>query len=172
MSAWNGWYHVNGNTYGTWVPGDPRGWRERHHRYHVPGDYRKPPPKGHKTGLYRHSRKLLVQPPVHLSNQQCRIAGEAIVEKLTQLEIELLVVCLNEIHYHILGRFGRKQIRQQMGLAKLTAYHRLRRRWQVGKVWQRLCNVTPITSRAHQLRVFEYVRKHENGGAWVWTFRD
>ena len=32
MPAWNGWYHVTGNTYGTWLPGDPRGWRECHRK--------------------------------------------------------------------------------------------------------------------------------------------
>ena len=44
MTAWNNWYHVNGNTYGTWLPGDPRGWRERGHKKHVAGDYKNPPP--------------------------------------------------------------------------------------------------------------------------------
>ena len=46
MGAWNGWYHVNGNTYGTWLPGDERGWRSRHHKVHVNGDYKNPPPPG------------------------------------------------------------------------------------------------------------------------------
>ena len=34
-SAWNGWYHVTGGTYGTWLRGDGRGWRDRKHRTHV-----------------------------------------------------------------------------------------------------------------------------------------
>jgi hypothetical protein len=32
MLAWNAWYHVTVNTYGTWLPGDPRGWHTRHRR--------------------------------------------------------------------------------------------------------------------------------------------
>ena len=44
--AWNGWYHVTANTYGTWLRGDPRGWRERHHRKHVEGDYQTRPVPG------------------------------------------------------------------------------------------------------------------------------
>ena len=33
---WNDWYHCNGNTYGTWLRGDPRGFRERRHRLEIP----------------------------------------------------------------------------------------------------------------------------------------
>ena len=40
------WYHVVLTTYGAWLPGDPRGFRTRHHREHVPGDYKAPPPVG------------------------------------------------------------------------------------------------------------------------------
>jgi hypothetical protein len=32
-----------GHTYGTWLPGDPKGFRTRHHREHIEGDYKKPP---------------------------------------------------------------------------------------------------------------------------------
>jgi len=39
MEPWNHWYHVNGNTYGTWLPGDPRGWRSYKHKRHVEGEY-------------------------------------------------------------------------------------------------------------------------------------
>jgi len=47
MSApWNRWFHCIGGTYGSWLPGDPRGFRTRHHREHVEGDYRNPPPAG------------------------------------------------------------------------------------------------------------------------------
>ena len=38
MKAWRGWYHVTGGTYGSWLPGDPRGWRARGRREHVDGD--------------------------------------------------------------------------------------------------------------------------------------
>jgi hypothetical protein len=33
------WYHVIISTYGGWLHGDPRGFRTRHHRAHVEGDY-------------------------------------------------------------------------------------------------------------------------------------
>jgi len=87
-------------------------------------------------------------------------------------EIELLAVSMDAIHYHILGRFGGKHVRRQIGRAKLHAYHLLRERWELKKLWGRLCHVKPIADRAHQVRVFGYIRNHSKHGAWVWTFRD
>ena len=72
MAAWNNWYHVNGNTYGTWLPGDPRGWRERGHKKHVAGDYKSPPPAGSGDGMQRYAKGLMKQPPVHLTHRQRR----------------------------------------------------------------------------------------------------
>ena len=45
-TAWHGWFHIIGNTYGTWVRGDPKGFRTLHHREHIEGDYKHPPPPG------------------------------------------------------------------------------------------------------------------------------
>ena len=172
MKAWNGWYHVNGNTYGTWLPGDPRGWREKRHRKHVAGDYKNLPPSGSGAGLHRHSRQLLTHQPVHLNQAQRQIAGQGLVEMLVRDGTKLLAVSMGAIHYHILGRFSDKQVLQRVGQAKRHAYYLLRARWQMKKVWQRLSNVTPIADRPHQVRVFRYVREHKEQGAWVWTFRD
>ena len=47
---WWRWFHVILGTYGSWLPGDPRGFRTRHHRDHVDGDYKSPPP----PGIYEH----------------------------------------------------------------------------------------------------------------------
>lgn len=50
IQPWNDWYHIMCHTYGTWLPGDPRGFRTRHHREHVEGDYKSPPhPDNTKT---------------------------------------------------------------------------------------------------------------------------
>lgn len=39
VEPWNSWYHVTIHVYGSWLRGDPRGWRSRHHREHADGDY-------------------------------------------------------------------------------------------------------------------------------------
>ena len=120
MSAFNDWHHVNGNTYGTWLPGDPRGWRERGHRKHCKGDYRSPPPKGSGDKLHQHARSLLTKPPVRLNAPQQVLAGRALVEMLVRQDIELLTLCLDDIHFHLLGRFPDAQVRPVVGRAKNT----------------------------------------------------
>jgi len=40
--AGNTWNPINGNTYGTWLRGDARGWRARQNREHYEGDDKKP----------------------------------------------------------------------------------------------------------------------------------
>jgi hypothetical protein len=40
------WIHFVETVYGAWLYGDARGFRTRHHREHVEGDYKNPPPAG------------------------------------------------------------------------------------------------------------------------------
>jgi len=37
QTPWNDWYHVVSHVYGSWLRGDPRGWRSVNHREHVEG---------------------------------------------------------------------------------------------------------------------------------------
>ena len=172
MTAWNDWYHVNGNTYGTWLPGDPRGWRERKHKKHVPGDYKNPPPRGSGDALHKHARTLLKQPPVQLDGPQREIAGRALVEMLLKQEIEVLVVSMDDIHFHLLARFRGCQVRPKVGRAKKHAYFELRNRGFHSRLWEDGSNVVPVTGRPHQLNVLAYIGRHTEQGAWVWTFRE
>ena len=172
MVAWNGWYHVNANTYGTWLPGDPRGWRERKHKKHVNGDYRNPPPAKSGDGMHNYAGGLLRQSPVRLTNVQRAIVGQAMVDLLVEQKVELLVFCLDATHLHLLGRFSITQVRPVVGRAKKHAYFELRNHKFVGRLWGNGSNVVPVKDRQHQLRVFDYITEHRDKGAWVWTFRD
>jgi hypothetical protein len=107
-NAWNGWYHVNGNTYGSWLRGDERGWRARHHREHVEGDYRSPPPPGKYAQLKSHSRRLMAKAsrrPVVLTREMRDIACSVMVESLLAHGVELIAISLDDHHYHLLARF-------------------------------------------------------------------
>lgn len=172
MEPWNGWYHVSGNTYGTWLPGDPRGWREKKHRRHVEGDYKNPPPAGTGDELHRRSRGFLTHPPVRLAPKQREIVGQAMVEMLVQLEIELLRLSVSAVHFHLLGRFPDKKVRPRVGRAKKHACFVLRDAGHVGRLWTRKCHPLPIRGRAHQVNVFGYIGSHKERGAWVWTYRE
>ena len=171
MEPWNGWYHVTSNTYGTWLPGDPRGWRVKRHRKHVEGDYKNPPPNGTDRPLLEHARGKLKQPPVRLDPTYREIAGKAVVDMLAMQEIEILALSMDAIHCHLLGRFGDKSVRPRVGRAKKHATFCLREHGHAGRVWEAKGRALPITDRAHQVNVFNYIVDHGLEGAWVWTYR-
>ncbi|MGA2498375.1 MAG: hypothetical protein ABSH20_11575 [Tepidisphaeraceae bacterium] len=84
---WNDWYHCMGNTYGTWLYGDPRGFRTRHHREHIPYDYKHPPPPGLYKEKYERSQRLMPRPPVFLSPEQRCLAVKFFVASLQKNQI-------------------------------------------------------------------------------------
>ncbi|MHB1157037.1 MAG: hypothetical protein ACYC26_09370 [Phycisphaerales bacterium] len=108
MSAtipWEGWYHCIGGTYGSWLLGDDRGSRTRHHRQHIEGDYRNPPPEGKYDYLRRRSEEAMKRPPVIFSVEArepaCRIMGEA----LLFYGAEVVDLCVSAYHRHALVKF-------------------------------------------------------------------
>jgi hypothetical protein len=48
------WRHVIINTRCSWLHGDPRGYRDRDHRTHSSGNYKRPPPAEENEGLRRY----------------------------------------------------------------------------------------------------------------------
>lgn len=105
MGAWNGWYHVNGNTFGTWLRGDPHGWRARHHREHVEGDYKHPPPAGMYDRLLAHSKRLMQRDEVRLSEPARQLACREMVASLLRHRVEVIAVSVDDHHFHLLARF-------------------------------------------------------------------
>jgi REP element-mobilizing transposase RayT len=172
MNAWNGWYHVNGHTYGTWLRGDPRGWRTRWGREHVEGDYRHPPTEGTFERLHAQSQRLMNRPPVRLDGQQRRIALQALVEKLHGIAVEVIAASVDASHYHLLARFPDGQVRGRVGLAKKHASHVLRKSGLEGGAWGKKNRPLPIRDRAHQVNVYNYIIAHGKKGACVWTFKE
>jgi len=171
MGAWNGWYHITGSTYGTWVRGDARGWREWHHHEHVEGDYRDPPPPGRSRLPREQSLRQMKGRAVVLNPGQRRAAGEAIVEKLIEQGSVVLALSLGGEHFHFLARFLDGQVRGPVGRAKKAASHVLRSHGLPGTVWAKRCGVCPIQDRAHQVNVLNYILDHAEEGAWTWHYR-
>jgi len=187
MTAWNGWYHLMSNTHGTWLPGDPRGFRARHHREHMDGDYKAPPPPGRYATRHRKSQQAMQRPAVHLPNDACRTAVEAIRHALVDVHsIEVPAIAVNAVHLHLLGRFpamprptGRARSaiddppRHHLGIAKQWSAKTLAAKGLVapGGVWARRGKVVAITDRPHQVKVYHYIMDHIEQGAAVWDFR-
>lgn len=102
---WDGWYHCMGNTYGTWLRGDDRGWRARHHREHVQGDYKHPPPPGQYEKQKQQSQSAMKRPPVHFTEAQRQIVCDALVEKLERDDVEVAACVVTSTHFHLVARF-------------------------------------------------------------------
>ncbi len=170
---WNDWYHCNGNTYGTWVRGSELGYRERHHRKHVVGDYKHRPPVDRDERLRERSRRLMRQAPVFLTDHQARLAGTAMVRRLLQREVELLALAVNAYHFHLLGRFPDHRPRYYVGLAKQYAAYMLTRDQELkAPIWAKRCRCLPIADRKHQVNVYSYVLEHEEKGpCFLWNHR-
>lgn len=167
---WNDWYHVMGHTYGTWLPGDPRGFRTRHHREHVEGDYRNPPPEGKYEKRYERAKRSMKRPPVYLTRQQRRRAVVIIAESLRTRGHDVVIVSVDRVHLHLLARFPDHNPRKWVGIAKkeASAYMKQEDLAPQGGLWAVRTACKPVNDRAHQVRVANYLREHGAHGASIW----
>lgn len=171
--SWKGWYHVIGNTYGTWLRGDHRGWRERHHRKHVEGDYKHPPAPGTFEELEDRSRELMIRPPVYLDHEQRKIAGQALIDKLVEKNVLVVAVSVDSTHFHVLAKFEEGDPRMKMGLAKKNASIILKSHGIPDGTWAIRSKAGPVRTREHQLRVYDYILNHSRKtDAWTWRLKD
>jgi hypothetical protein len=189
---WNDWYHCMGSTYGTWLYGDARGFRTRHHREHVEGDYRDPPPSGMYEPIARRSAESMRTPVVTLSPDDRIVVCRAMGDRLLDYRVELVDLAVGGKHFHLLARFprtlelrkgagppanllrdGRNPIpRHILGRAKRAAslaMTRLGRKPEGHSLWARRAKTLPIRGRGHQLAVVRYIRSHARQGAVVWS---
>jgi REP element-mobilizing transposase RayT len=167
------WYHCICHTYASWLYGDSRGFRSRHHREHVEGDYKNPPPPGRYAKQLERSIKLLKQPPVTIQHVLREVVGMAMVEKLLEYEAQLLALSVSSNHVHLLAKMPPGPIpRLWVGYAKRNATFQLKEIDWHGKLWAKRSDINPIQDRPHQLNTYQYILRHSNEGAWVWDFRD
>jgi hypothetical protein len=198
MLPWRNWFHCSGSTYGTWLPGDPRGWRSRHHREHVEGDYKHPPSTGTYDEIYARSKRSMRREEVLLDWGHRVVACREMARTLLLHEVELIDLSVGAAHYHILARFtpvGRERspglripglprnsridtyellkraARHYVGLAKKNTARALSDAGLVprGGVWAVRGSLKAINDRQHQPNVVQYIRGHAAAGAAVWS---
>jgi hypothetical protein len=121
------WFHLTTHTYGVWLYGDPRGFRTRHHREHVEGDY-KNPPRGEAAAeyaeKYRRSQESLKQEPVRLPPELRAVVGAALRERLIAPGAQVIAVAMTATHAHVLAKMpdSKAVTRDWVGLAKKHAW--------------------------------------------------
>jgi hypothetical protein len=173
MLPWNDWYHATIHTYGTWLRGDPRGWRARHHREHVDGDYKNPPPKGKYDTLFEYSKFLMKRDPVRIDRELRQFVLDALIDKLLENQIPVAVGSLDGIHGHLLLQCRDHDPRYWIGLAKKNASHLVRQLNLLppGGLWGKRSHPEPIEDAGHFDNTFGYIKDHAKRGAVVRTSR-
>ncbi len=109
---WNNWFHCIGTLKHAWLRGDERGWRARHHREHVEGDYKHPPPEGMYESQRRRTVNLMAlhapeREAVMLDEwsqrvEMCRLLAGAV----RHYEAGSVALAVGVKHYHVLVRFA------------------------------------------------------------------
>ncbi len=191
-NAWHNFYHCVGGTYGTWLRGDPRGYRTWQHQNHIDGDYKNPPPDGVYAPIFEYSKKQLKHPPTKLTKLQCQVLCHAMIERLLADDCEPIALAIEINHFHLLARFRHMEMSErdhqrqaiihdgrdpapryhlgrarQAGTFALTQQHLKPQ----GPVWGRRPSCKPVTSRDHQLKVAGYIKRHQEHDAAVWHLK-
>jgi hypothetical protein len=164
------WHHVIVTTYGAWLDGDARGFRTRHHREHIEGDYKNPPPLERYADRRQLSQHSLSIPPVALGSSWRPIIGKALVERLQGLGGFVLCAALSRQHGHLLVKCPRGMARAWTGLAKKHAWFIARDAGWRSKLWGIRSRAIEIRERRHQLNVYRYILGHAPQGAWLWKW--
>jgi hypothetical protein len=166
-----GWFHIILTAYGAWLYGDSRGFRTRHHREHIEGDYKHLPAAGTYAMEEARSRRLLKQEPVEWTPAWRGIVGGALVARLQHLGAFVLCAAVGRQHSHLLVKLPCDQARHWSGLAKKHVWFIARDRGWVGKMWGKRGKQIPVRDRRHQLNVYRYILDHAKEGACVWSWK-
>jgi hypothetical protein len=175
MQPWNDWYHINIHAYGTWLRGDPRGWRARNHREHVDGDYKNPPPPGKYDALYRYSKWLMKRDPVALSRDLRTFILIVMLARLEEFQVPCTIASLDGVHGHFLAQCTKHNPRIIIGIAKQYATAQVKAHGlAVGMnlkpgegLWSKGSSCKPIASPDHYLSTTNYIEGHGKKGAVV-----
>jgi len=131
------WHHIIFNTRGSWLTGDPRGFRSRNHRKHSDGDYKQRPPIGQHAGLHRAVRDNS-RSAVKLPKSLWVIIGQAVLSKCKEQRHRVLVLAVDALHVHLLVELpgDRKDVKQIVGSWKQKASHAVREQMP-GSIWSK-----------------------------------
>jgi len=165
------WWHLILTTKGSWLPGDPRGFRSRDHRIHSSGDYKNRPPKGKHEKLYQHH--VARCPGATIIPRHLRpTMGQRMLRKLYDDHVQCLALAAAAMHAHMLVRLPDDYQHAMTYAGKLKQVSsRAVRDEMPGELWAAGGKPIHIVDRSHHANAFNYICSHVDQGAWVWQFR-
>jgi hypothetical protein len=167
------WWLVSWTTYGTWLPGDERGYCTWRKRTYVP------PPKRYATlneATYRADEHVVVRDaaaaicgdPVRFSAREKRIAFEAMISEIDQVEVAPAIISVGSWHVHWLCYFGTLKIRKVVGRVKAAATRALNAAQFEGKrPWTKGCNMRSKATRDACRSAYKYILRHRGQGCLI-----
>ena len=165
------WWHIVLTGRNTWLPGDRRGFRNKHHRIHSSGDYKHPPPADEHIGLRIHNQRQAGEEKTFPPALQSAM-GQAMLATIQRAKWACLALAVSHSHAHILLECDEAYpaAKRAMGRLKQVASFAARDTLP-GNLWADGGKPIPIRSYDHQRRVFRYILDHaRKEGAWVWRF--
>ncbi|WP_432797681.1 transposase [Poriferisphaera sp. WC338] len=173
------WYHVIFGTYGSWLPGDPRGFRTRGHKLHCEGDYKNRPAAGQFESLHEYSQSLMVREAVRLTLPQRKCVCSALAESLKHYGITVNEIAVAKQHMHLLAQFEmndkqyKPQIMTLIGKCKRWAITKLKEQHlcdeSSGKLWAKSGKVICMKNERHFKNTSQYIMNHIREGAAVYS---
>jgi hypothetical protein len=166
------WWLVTWTTYGSWLPGDPRGfrtWRGRQYvpppkRYAAPGE----PTYDPRPHASRHRSIAEQTEMVQLTSEQQQIAMTALIGDMAVLPVTPACVAIDAQHVHLLTEFGRLNIRNTVARLKSVITRALGGRLQsVKRFWATGCHMRSLPDDAAYRNALHYVCRHREQGAMV-----
>jgi REP element-mobilizing transposase RayT len=162
------WFHIQWSTFGAWLPGDPRGFRNHQHRIHSHGNYKDPPPTGEHRGLHGYSRRVMHKPAITLDPGAKAVILDSIVAVSRKNDIHLRCIAVSTNHVHTLVRIDPDRITAIVGSLKRSSSHAIRNALP-GCVWAGRHRVDAVRDHEYLTNVEAYILTHcrkERAATW------
>ncbi len=173
------WWLVTCTTFGTWLPGDPRGFQTWRGREYVPPPkrYAKPGEPTYRAKDYaathEATRNSMTEPPVSINADQRRITVRAIVDDLADTTVLPAILAVGDVHFHLLAKFGSLRIRTMLGRFKAAATRELHLyNVESNRVWTCGCHMKSKGTRDEFIAAFRYLARHETEDCLVHVWRE
>jgi hypothetical protein len=168
------WWLITWGTYGSWLPGDPRGFRTWRRREYVPPTYGKAQ-SGERiydpaayTERLDESRSRLTSTAVSLTVHERREACSALVVEIAAVRIVPAILAVAKHHAHLISQFGDLEIRPTVGRLKAAATRSMKDpSFDPPSVWAKGCHMESLNSENDFVAAYQYVEQHGAQGAVI-----
>jgi hypothetical protein len=172
------WWLVTWTTYGTWLPGDPRGFRTWRGTEYVPPPrrYADPGEETYQRADYadRHATaRELAEQAVALAREHQDAALSALLRDITEIPIHASAIAVGTAHVHLLAKFAERRIRQTAGRLKAAAtraIHEADPAFRPKRIWAKECHMKSKETELDYRNALNYIKRHIHEGALVHVF--